>query len=426
MMKNKMLSIMLVVLVVCLAMAAPAMAQVDWDNISDGGTTVVDYAESIGRMEIFGGSTLLIEAGADISQSTSQDSYLGGAAGETGSGTFIQTGGSFTHGDDLKCTDGGAATYKMQGGSTYIPGYLETDAACLFEFSGGSFICGVEDGEQVRDSGGTFRVIGNGATLIQFDSIGSSAANYEFVPNAAGNITPITSGDTQHDTLLVDCNDLTGPATMTLFQGGWVDPYDVADVTITKDGTPLTEGTAGSLLVNEYSIEYVDGVGTAGEGLVLSVNVANSGRITADPLGYQFLSGGTKTVPMTAEVRNFDDGLSLHSYSYSIAAGSPTPTGAAFGTIVESNETATGVDLSADVTFTAAGDYKLEVEVDDDGTIYVDTIDVTVYADCAAAKAADAYDDTAARTIGDTNFDCEVNLVDFAAIALNWLDNVSY
>jgi len=233
------------------------MAAVDWDNISDGGTTVVDYAEAdIGRLEIFGGSTLLIEAGADIWQNTGQDSYIGGAAGETGSGTFTQTGGSFAHGDDVKCTDAGPATYKMQGGSSYIPGYLESNGNCLFEFSGGSFICGVEDGEAVRDGGATFRVIGNGASLIQFDAIEGSAAKYEFVPNAAGNITAITSGDTQGDTLNVNLDALTAPATMTLFTGGWVDVFSALDVTVTQGATTLTPGTAGSLALNEYALTY--------------------------------------------------------------------------------------------------------------------------------------------------------------------------
>ena len=37
-----------------------------------------------------------------------------------------------------------------------------------------------------------------------------------------------------------------------------------------------------------------------------------------------------------------------------------------------------------------------------------------------------AYDETEARTIGDTNYDCKVDLVDFAALASNWLTNVSF
>ncbi len=429
--------VMLVMLVVCLAMAAPAMAavgDVDWDGIGDGGTTVVDWLEgtgTMGRLEVYNGSTLRIDAGADLSQNTGQDSYIGGDGGgdHVGTGTVIHTGGSFAHGDDVKCTDGGPAIYKVQGGSVFIPGYLETNANCLFEFSGGSFISGVEDGEQVRDSGATFRVIGNGATLIQFDAIGGGNANYEFVPNAAGLITPITSGDTQGATLNVNLDALTGPSTMTLFTGGWVDVFDLdTEVTITQGATTLTPASgepneADPLLVNEYYLSYPGDVG-----MDLQVNVPDLGNplITADPLGYQWLTGGTKTVAMTAEVRNFVDGIDDHVYTYSVAAGSPT-TGATFAATVETNITATGVDLSADVTFTTAGDYILEVEVmdpNDSGVphYFTDTVSVHVYEDgCEAAKGELSYDETEARTIGDTNYDCKVDLVDFAAMAENWL-----
>jgi len=45
---------------------------------------------------------------------------------------------------------------------------------------------------------------------------------------------------------------------------------------------------------------------------------------------------------------------------------------------------------------------------------------------CQAAKdAATPYSETDARLIGDTNFDCKVDLIDFAALALNWLTDVS-
>ena len=36
-----------------------------------------------------------------------------------------------------------------------------------------------------------------------------------------------------------------------------------------------------------------------------------------------------------------------------------------------------------------------------------------------------AYNATVARTIGDTNYDCKVDLADLATMALNWLTNVS-
>jgi hypothetical protein len=36
------------------------------------------------------------------------------------------------------------------------------------------------------------------------------------------------------------------------------------------------------------------------------------------------------------------------------------------------------------------------------------------------------YDKTMGRTIGDTNYDCNVNLVDLASMASYWLTNVSH
>ncbi len=97
------------------------------------------------------------------------------------------------------------------------------------------------------------------------------------------------------------------------------------------------------------------------------------------------------------------------------------------GTIALSNDTGTGVDLSADVTFTTAGDYILEVEVNDGDVHYItDTVNVHVYADgCEATKIETPYTEADARIIGDTNYDCEVNLVDLAAMALSWLDDVT-
>ncbi len=88
--------------------------------------------------------------------------------------------------------------------------------------------------------------------------------------------------------------------------------------------------------------------------------------------------------------------------------------------------------MSADVTFTTAGDYILEVEVmdpNDTGVPYyfTDTVTVHVYEDsCVAAKAETSYNELIAREIGDTDFDCKVNLVDFAAMALNWQASESY
>jgi hypothetical protein len=44
---------------------------------------------------------------------------------------------------------------------------------------------------------------------------------------------------------------------------------------------------------------------------------------------------------------------------------------------------------------------------------------------CDAAKGRNGYNEDAAQEIGDTNYDCKVNLVDFAVMASNWLTDVS-
>jgi hypothetical protein len=102
-----------------------------------------------------------------------------------------------------------------------------------------------------------------------------------------------------------------------------------------------------------------------------------------------------------------------------------SPDGATFAADA-SVETDTGATLPAEVTFTAAGDYILNVQVDDNGTIDVDTVTVHVYANsCAADKAQTSYSETVARLLGDTNWDCKVDLIDFATMASNWLADVS-
>ncbi|MBW8017221.1 MAG: phytase [Planctomycetes bacterium] len=148
-------------------------------------------------------------------------------------------------------------------------------------------------------------------------------------------------------------------------------------------------------------------------------------RIIADPLGYQWLTDGTKTATVTATLENFVD-FDLgapYTYTWSTDFGPPDAT---FGTPVPSNTTGAGEDLSTEVTFDAPGDYVLRVEVTIDTVLYSDTVTVTVYADgCVAAKAELTYNELMAREKGDTNYDCKVNLVDFAAMAEYWLTDKS-
>jgi hypothetical protein len=169
----------------------------------------------------------------------------------------------------------------------------------------------------------------------------------------------------------------------------------------------------------ETTHEYAVGGFLLAGGEMYKYYHAQNRKITVDDPGYQWLNEvGEKTVDITATVTDLD-GIGGHIYRWS------SPDGATFAadTYVE---TATGATLSAKVKFTAAGDYILNVQVDDNGTIDVDTVTVHVYANsCAADKAQTSYSETDARLLGDTNYDCKVDLVDFAAMAENWLIDVS-
>jgi hypothetical protein len=237
------------------------------------------------------------------------------------------------------------------------------------------------------------------------------------VMDAAG-ISPINADRGDNDDgymdLVVNLDDynVAGTSSITLMN---IEGTDIQgafkSVLVTQGDTTLDPNTTRTLLPNEYSIDY-----TAGDDndVVLSVNIvpAVPVAITADDPGYQWLTGGTTTVPITATVID-QDGTGGHTYLWSVLSGPA----ASF---------APDNDLSTDVTFDTAGVYTLKVEVADadDGESDSDTIEVTVYENgCASAKTEHPYSKEDALIKGDTNYDCEVNLVDFAALALNWLVN---
>jgi hypothetical protein len=107
-----------------------------------------------------------------------------------------------------------------------------------------------------------------------------------------------------------------------------------------------------------------------------------------------------------------------HTYTWSVPTESPTK-GATFDPV---GPQATDV---TNVTFTAAGDYVLQLEVNDNGDhTTTGTVTVTVHADgCFAAKAEDGYDEAEALLARDANYDCQVNLADFAALAAAWMNS---
>jgi hypothetical protein len=195
------------------------------------------------------------------------------------------------------------------------------------------------------------------------------------------------------------------------------------------DGGTLKVATAIDTAGYASKIIAYGGAGTVFSEVIDANNVytAEHGTITAVSENLWLTEG---TVPITAEVRDFDD-LDGCTYAYRVATTSPIKTGTLSTTVDQSNPTSTGVDLSAAFTFTEVGDYILEVEVTDTVTdtvtdlVYVDIIEFTVYADadaaCDAAKADLPYGKSDALIIGDTNYDCKANLADFAVIASNWM-----
>jgi hypothetical protein len=139
-------------------------------------------------------------------------------------------------------------------------------------------------------------------------------------------------------------------------------------------------------------------------------------EIIIDNPGYQWLENNTKTVDITATVTDVDD-IGAYTYTWS---SSPTAAFVAATPDVTSTET----NLSAAFTFTTAGDYILKVQVDEGfGVIATATVTVTVYADgCVTAKT-NGYTENEALIVGDANYDCQVNLADFAVLASVWMDS---
>lgn len=75
-----------------------------------------------------------------------------------------------------------------------------------------------------------------------------------------------------------------------------------------------------------------------------------------------------------------------------------------------------------EITFSAAGQYVLKVEVSDGEYTASDTVTITVYADrCGAAQAVPGYQ----PLVGDLNGDCRVDDLDMAILQQNWLQDNS-
>ena len=124
---------------------------------------------------------------------------------------------------------------------------------------------------------------------------------------------------------------------------------------------------------------------------------------------------GTQTFEINTAVITDPDGTSLHSYTWS-ATGPAT---------VEFSPNGNNAAVDTDATFTDAGEYILTLSVNDNGEYNIPgTVTVTVYEDgCVAAKTENGYDEAAALLARDANYDCQVNLADFAALAAAWMNS---
>ena len=243
---------------------------------------------------------------------------------------------------------------------------------------------------------------------------------FDFVPTPAHGATGIP-----FDSLTLSWLNLPVPTTGSALVEVFWDTGEAGD----DETQPLTLLTPNSANVTpaadnttyHWKIVATDpGTSLVLEEAVFSLTTENTNvapTITVTPLDfgyvgdYVWLEGDPKetTFAITATVDD-PDGDTDHIYTWS-----SSPAGVDF-----SNP----ASLSTNVTFDTAGDYILEVEVDDEDGEYTDTdtVNVHVYENgCVAAKAKTPYTKADARIIGDTNYDCDVDLVDLAAMASHWL-----
>jgi hypothetical protein len=261
-----------IMLVVCLVMAAPALAAPvwtgtagdglwntagNWDTgVPTGGDTYITNGDSVtlsgtagDTRKIFlnNSSSLIISTDLDMSNDLLIDS---------GGTVTLNSGTISINGDKVKMADDdGPASFFMNGGAITTGDKFEIYSGALLEISGGSL--SANDGDGFEFGGGTIRVVGDGASLIYCTQVIDGGGTYEFVPTAAGGITTITSSSDAGKLIRgagisVDLDDLAVPtATMTLFQGA---PLDTMSVTVTKDGSTLVEGV-------DYTLDYLGGTG---------------------------------------------------------------------------------------------------------------------------------------------------------------------
>jgi hypothetical protein len=270
-----MLSIISVVLVVCLAMAAPALAATfdggpsgtatDWNTAENWDTDLVPDGVSV---TIPSGKTADIQTNApDISGVLTvnngghliinADLTLGNADAIV-NGTITQNGGDVSFGDDMRTA---GATHNMNGGTFYLNDYYRFDSASTIAITGGSFTvgggiftAGLGGVRSLKIDNGTLKITGDKATLItsyKFES--NSASTLEIVLKDGGITTFDVTGNAA----------LAGTLNVTL-DAGFVLPTGATDYTLISAGS--LSGALGT--VNLPSADW--SVATVGSDVVLS------------------------------------------------------------------------------------------------------------------------------------------------------------
>jgi hypothetical protein len=244
------------------------------DTVPTGGIATINNGDSVALSGTAGDVNFLsVNTSSSLSISTDLDGS---------NDILIDSGGEVTltsgvwdiHNNKIKIGDGsssGSPSFFMDGGTFTMDDKLEIFGTGLFQYTAGSFT--VADNIEI-DDGGTFRVVGyDAAGVLSFQGMeaGDSSGTFEFVPTVGGEITPISmSAASLSKTLVVDLDNVTAAATMTLFDAT-VGQATFSSIDITKSGYgSLTLGTEGALLDGEYFLAYDGGSGTD---VVLSVNV---------------------------------------------------------------------------------------------------------------------------------------------------------
>ncbi|MBW8016643.1 MAG: hypothetical protein FVQ82_10680 [Planctomycetes bacterium] len=459
MMKKKLFSIVLLVLAALLFTLAPTAqaALLDWTSSIDGGYRIAFVTE-----------TMSIATSTDITtyNTTVADDAAGSTLLDALGATWNCIGSTETV--SAKVNTGTTLT---DGGATDVPIYtpagvlLATGNADLWDGTSLALMAR-RDGTPITETyraftgttpDGSSMTAGDGRYLGFVGDVrstrGNDALNQWIGADSSGNTSPnrhlfamsgvIGGGGFNFDPTPADGASVPAADPLALSWANLPEPNSVADTIsvevfwdtgeagddesqsltlLTSNSTEVTSPGIGTfhwkIVATDPNTGYVPVVTEAVYSLTTtSTNVAPSVNIDGGDRVAWF-TDGIISVPITSVVTDAD-GPDALSYEWFV------------DDVLVAGETTDSIDLTEadlDVPLLGATNvYAVRLEAYDGEATGEDTVTITVYADgCEAAKGeAPEYTEAMAREIGDTNYDCAVNLVDLAAMALNWLTDES-